>query len=482
MLNLFRFALIPAIFLLTPALSFSQGVSDDPRLIKIISAINASAKDAESKEKTRTAKYVADLKALEKKVQQTGDLDLVLQITKERKAWEEGKPTPAMDFKDNSFNLDLRKLRYYFDQDIGKLKAADMLQSDERKSAFGKQLDELVRKMTTEGKIAEALEVRKLKSQYMAGTLSLPDPEPVAATEAPPAKPSQIFPLKHPDKLPPLPKETCRLVILEREHVEIKEPFKWLEEIEKDDHVDFVKLSQGDDGFGGIREGGTAVLWTPKQGKIAPEETGIFSLISPTRWLRQDGTIGFPVSTSDKSRQELAGLSDIVYARMSQNVMFLIDARGNRHLVGGRKDHPNLKAASSHIDTAHEIGFAGLNYLIILDQDGSVRKYTNEKMIREYPDTKAIKIIGPPTFLSAQGKLIWENGIRINKRFLKINQSYLFGSAEDEPIDEVYIKALKHAVDLSISKQYISVLIPAEKISRSGLWKVEDLAKAMDTH
>lgn len=146
---------------------------DDPRILGIVDRIEALESSGEKGVKVRTQKYTEDLKLLERKIQTSGDLDKVLEITEERQAWQEGRETPRIDPKDNSIHLDLRKLRYYFDRDVNliRLKYQDI--SGDLNAAINVDLFTLERALTTEGKIEEAIHVRKMKEKFFAtGSLS----------------------------------------------------------------------------------------------------------------------------------------------------------------------------------------------------------------------------------------------------------------------------------------------------------------------
>ena len=161
---------LTAILFLFPLLSPGQDEEVDPRLTAILKEIQAAEDNAGAGEQARTEKYIEDLKALEKKVAGTGDLDKVLQVTGERKAWEAGKPTPMIDPQDNSVILDLRKLRYYFVQDLEKVKAIEKVKRINLNKQFADKLDDLVKTLTTEGKAHQALEVRKIYQDLLAAT------------------------------------------------------------------------------------------------------------------------------------------------------------------------------------------------------------------------------------------------------------------------------------------------------------------------
>ena len=169
------------VYILTACVLFrivvAQESVPDPRLTKILEEVRVAQDGFKRGEKERIAKYIEDLKALEKKVAPSGELDMLLQVVREREAWESGKPSSKIDPKDNSVILDLRKLRFYFEQELVKVQATDKVRDDEIISGISARLEELVRALTKEGRIPEAVEVRKVKEQLIAGTPVFPKDE-----------------------------------------------------------------------------------------------------------------------------------------------------------------------------------------------------------------------------------------------------------------------------------------------------------------
>ena len=99
----------------------SDKAAQDPRLTQILAAIELMQSSAEAKLQKRREQYIEDLKKLERSLLSEGDLDHVLEVKRERNAWEAGKSTPPITPKDESVFIELRKLRYYFDQEFEKL-------------------------------------------------------------------------------------------------------------------------------------------------------------------------------------------------------------------------------------------------------------------------------------------------------------------------------------------------------------------------
>ena len=141
----------------------------DPRLQQILTAIELIEKQGSGDMAQRTAKYVADLKELETEVAKSGVLNHVIQVRKEREAWEKGQKTESLDPKDQEIVLGLRKLRYYFDQDLKKLGGASGGKNPDRAAKLAASLTELETTLTKEGKIDDALAARSAKEKLLAG-------------------------------------------------------------------------------------------------------------------------------------------------------------------------------------------------------------------------------------------------------------------------------------------------------------------------
>lgn len=151
-----------------------RGESDLDRIKRTITAMHNAVEAPVIK---RTDEYVSDLAALEKKIAPEGNLDFVLQIKNERESWEKRSATPAIDPKDNSVSLDLRKLRYFFDQDLAKLEKANSTRKIRLWNQVIDDFNELEARLTRAGRIDEALVVRKTREDFVAGQLSVSPPQ-----------------------------------------------------------------------------------------------------------------------------------------------------------------------------------------------------------------------------------------------------------------------------------------------------------------
>ncbi len=127
----------------------------------LVPIAETEAKAAAAKEK-RIESYVADLAKLEKSVaKDTGDLQAVLSVRTEKETWAKGAPTPAIDPKDESKPLALRKLRFYFDRDLANLETQAKAAMAEARNLAKSRLKALEVRFTKEREIGLALAARQ---------------------------------------------------------------------------------------------------------------------------------------------------------------------------------------------------------------------------------------------------------------------------------------------------------------------------------
>ncbi len=171
-------ALLTAVIAVAPISIPAQEPDDanifgrDPRLERILTAIEQLQTHDSAAEAARTRKYIEDLKALEEEVAASGELDHVLQIRNEREAREAGKPTKPIDPKDQSIVLGLRKLRYYFEREVKALREGDEGVAQSGKQQLIAELATLERTLTAEGKIEDAKAARRAREHLEKGTTS----------------------------------------------------------------------------------------------------------------------------------------------------------------------------------------------------------------------------------------------------------------------------------------------------------------------
>ena len=137
--------------------------------------LHAKIPDATTK---RTAKYVSDLKLLTNQVAATGNLDALLPIQTEWKAYESGKTTTGFDPKESALPPAARQLRLGYDTDLDKISKYAASEERNLALAYAQQLEELERKLTIAGKIEAALAVRteKLQTRNMLADSASPQP------------------------------------------------------------------------------------------------------------------------------------------------------------------------------------------------------------------------------------------------------------------------------------------------------------------
>ncbi len=152
---------------LAPVCIWAQAQADAPQvpeIEQILAPLRALEAKAGEAVQTRTKKYLADLKTLETNVAKaTGELEQVLVVRKEREAWEKGEPTPAIDPKDESKPLELRKVRYYFDRERGQLETQAETALGKARQAAAAKLKRLEDGWTREKKIELAVAARNAR-------------------------------------------------------------------------------------------------------------------------------------------------------------------------------------------------------------------------------------------------------------------------------------------------------------------------------
>lgn len=171
--------------------SVAQDAPLQAEIEKLIAPLREFDKQSEAAVDVRRSKYIADLKELEKSIAaKTGDLEQVIPVRNEREAWEKGEATPSIDPKDEAVPLDLRKLRYYFDEDQKKLAANIAKKMAAQRAAVDARLKEMEASLTKEAKIESALAVRNARKN-LDTLVSVPTkPTPVAQPNPTSAAPS----------------------------------------------------------------------------------------------------------------------------------------------------------------------------------------------------------------------------------------------------------------------------------------------------
>lgn len=493
----------------------------DPRLKEILKEVEALRGELVAIQQERKAKYIDDLKALEKQTQSTGDLDKVLQVSTERTAWESGSPTPPMDPKDEGILLELRKLRYYFDEDFAGLVAIQEGNSAQRRAQITEKFAGLERTLTTEGKIPEALKTRELKDQFVSGLMTsssvgtgTPAVEPPVSTSmATPstASPTEgtMFPLPDPDGYPALPTKKGRIVFVRTSGEKIEFNETALNGIMKDDHDDIVALGDlfSEVAVCAIRADGRPVCWMFDGRKIDPRNVSAVKVWNavgvPMLWVDKDGKAR-GIDTAGGLENALRALGKVRYLSPTHNFVFAIDAAGTRHLLGNVRDHPNVVRAFEKKEDVVEAHFGGATYITVLRSDGSAAGFVNEDPPNEYapPQTYSslpafrigrtpegeVNALGPNLEFfdtirdQVDGKLIRVKREGAGTHFAiqaETGKWYIFEAIGNQRVrSEESEIALAGAIDIYPTKAGFVALLPSESVPRSGIWEIEELTAA----
>jgi len=494
-------------------------MASDPRLEAILQEVTALNADVSTKRKTRTGKYIADLKVLEKKTQATGDLDKVLQVSEERAAWEAGKSTPSFDPKDETVILSLRKLRYYFDQEITAIQEEARKNSTQRRSQIEEKFVALEKVLTTEGKIAEAIDTRTLREHFVAGTL---DDAPVAAgsdksitlgqttaMSKPTATVETSFPLPDPSGYPPLPTRKGRIVFIKFPDVDEEFSQTALEAIQQDDYDDIVALSENGSitTIGAIRAEGRPVCWKKNGTKFDPRNVSAVKLWSgisaDLMWIDDEGKAG-ALGGNAEIADSLKDLGKLRYISPTGNFVFAIDHSGERHLVGPNGKHPNISRAFEDKDSILATEFGGPNYVMILRNDGSLVEYYSDNPVKTHAPPKACReLLSYGSVLTANGEISFtglnsglkelvdesREGVSIIRNFAGYLHTMRTDSGKWLVLKRENVQwkrlenleqALPDAIAVYPTKYGIMALLPAASVPRSGFWELDELIEALN--
>jgi len=115
--------------------------------------------------KSRTARYVSDLKEMEGRVATDGKLDVVMAIRVEREAYEKGAKTNGFAAGDAKVPTAARELRAAFDADIARARATVAPEGRAAATDYLRILGELERKLTSQKATEAALAVRREREE-----------------------------------------------------------------------------------------------------------------------------------------------------------------------------------------------------------------------------------------------------------------------------------------------------------------------------
>ena len=483
----------------------------DPRLSAILAEIkkqqSASKKDGDS----RIRKYIADLRALEKKTSATGDLDMVLQVSKERESWESGNPTPSINPQDNSVLLDLRKLRYYFDQELSQIRAAGILSSNRQNHDITKKLETLVQTLTKEGKISQAVEVRKVKEQFIAGVLKIDSSKEATIVKDTP-KPMVPNPGSETPDAPTQSAKKSRIVAITLQQGEQDEKYNLIfDRIAQDDLTDIVSLGSPlpFNHLVAIRDNGTMVAW---QGSKARQDTtgdfvwAVRHHYLPPIGLQSTGQILAGPSGETEFKSRIEQIDDAVSISASNGVLAAVREDGSIEVIGKESEKPFPQFLKQQRNNVSQIFMDGNTHARVLTRDGKVIDYRDNSV-----STLADNIATMHTFhfgKNLDGELIaWGPGSKDVNRMIGAENNlpesaYLthdwlvlmykngerhFWTGESRRLanwkrDRNMERAIHGATQLRRLAweqwRWLVVLIPADSVPRSGLWEVHDLVKA----
>lgn len=107
------------------------------------------------------AKYTASLDRALESAQRAGKLDDAVALKAEKEALAVGKAVPDKD--DDKIPVALKQLRVVYRTSMTRLEAERISKLRPLQATFGKSLDSVISRLTTDGKLNEAMEVRKYR-------------------------------------------------------------------------------------------------------------------------------------------------------------------------------------------------------------------------------------------------------------------------------------------------------------------------------
>lgn len=500
-------------FILLAGLSWFQCSSAEtapsaPRLANLIKEIDTVNAPVSAEQEQRTAQYLSDLKTLEKRVQATGNLNKVLQVVNEREAWESGKPTPPIDPRDEDIAIGLRKLRYYFDKEINTIQTTRRMNSEKQRAEIRDKFDALEKLLTTEGKIKEAIETRKYKEMFVAGKL---DPTPqinkseAITVETMPsvAENSTKFPIPDPAGYPPLPGETCRIVIVHYNNPPSKTEPASYKKIERDDYTNVVDLAEfmNADEVAAILEDGRPVYWRRDGTKLDPRNVSAVKLWSgrfaSLCWIDKDGYAGL-ISDNKQIEDDLKKLGKVRALYPDHHYAFAIAEDGTRHIIASGKIHPNVERAFAITENIVAPGYAGHPYIKILRNDGSLEEFIFDKEPKQFqPPGSVRKLLAFHTWQKTDGEYVISGALapfvnevrKIEKEILQIEgrsgfltiqfpgKKWKIFHNEKGSVTNLskFEKAFDGATSIRATGTGLVALLPSTTVPRSGLWDIDEL-------
>lgn len=309
--------------------------------------------------------------------------------------------------------------------------------------------------------------------------------------------------------LPELPKTPCRLVIVKHPGGIGQPGSNCFQRIEEEDRVNLVKLGevfQMDDVVA-LDSFGAPVSWASVGGGVLQTREPCVSVFSLKRefprilWLTKEGRIG-GLPEDNSIIQNLGGLNEVVHMRtIGKNLVFVITRDGARHFVGGSANPKTRMQLEKRLQNIDDFAPSGNNWVHVAYDEGDWAIYKSSKLANYHENTGAKRYLTSTIQLRENGKLLghthgWNVAIILNRwpnlveqvsntnfsvaaratgedwRFLFRNQG---GRGSKWIENQRYAQAFQGATEVRVAGGYVYALLPAQSVSRSGLWNLDEL-------
>lgn len=499
-----------SVYVVGASLSHSEGLPSEPKELNELLGRSVGIRQEQidrpiSERRTALAeKYVAALEKALLETSQAGDLDAAVELKEEISRMDEGKPLTKQ-----YSTVRVNALAKTFVEYSGKVDREEV----ELRRSFARKLSDalggLQSDLTKQARVEDAILVKKfregagfldvvvgegmmnsgvrsaLASAFNAGSSGLPSEssaggEPVGATRV------VLIPMSESAVAPAI-----------------------FQKVQEADMTDIVGVGRTlFPNLGMFRSDGSLVYW--KDGEDEPEivpGSVIFcdqSYECPLAGLNRDGTVSCSSDASPDLIQSLRSATDVIHLRATSAVISLVKKNGSIELFGSRRGVPT-PAFMAGMSDVREVEFAGAAFASVLKSDGSVIEISNGTALEAQGKGKVRKLHAHGIGEDSSGKLLsWgafsvelleEAGRKpksifsVSRRFaaLRRDGSFFLSTSNDQgrwEEQKKYAEALDGAVAftwlIGTNEDWILAVVPADSVSRSGVWKVEELAEERD--
>jgi len=153
---------------------------------RILSPMRAIGASKTRRSADRIARYIADLKVLERAIGARADLDRAVRVRAERDAWEAGEHPAPPDSRDQQVPTELRNLRHFVERDLDTIDQQARWAFDRERPSTLRSLRAMETRLTRATQLQSALALRALASRIEKGELPGTDTTPPPASKPPP--------------------------------------------------------------------------------------------------------------------------------------------------------------------------------------------------------------------------------------------------------------------------------------------------------